>query len=737
MNRNQWNGPEYKLKGKSTDLKQPEREDGAGIRKRGKSSLQDFSLPSLLLNKATVFMKYYSLFAASALTFGGICLTGQNSFAQQKTSGFEVTAESFADLQLLRYQVPGFNDLSLNQKKLAYYLSEAALSGRDIIYDQRGKYNLLIRKTIENIYATYKGDRKSENWLKFQTYCGRFWFSNGNHHHYGNEKFVPEHSFAYFTELVKKSALNGFPVNKGETTTAFLNRIKPVIFDPSFQPKMVDLSPDADNIAASSNNFYEGVTQKEVEDFYSKFNTKGNAPSWGLNSKLVKENGRLYEKTWKVGGMYGAALEKVVYWLEKAASVAENEQQRDALLKLVKYYRSGDLKDFDDYNIAWVTDTASRIDVTNGFIEVYNDAIGKKGSYESVVSLRDMEATKLIQAIASRAQWFEDHSPLLPEHKKKEVKGITAKAITVIMESGDAAPSTPIGINLPNADWIRKEHGSKSVSLSNIVHSYNIVSSKGGLLDEFAYGDEVKARIAKYGALASDLHTDMHECIGHASGQINPGVETPDKTLKNYASALEEARADLVALYFILDPKLVEIGVMPGLEVGKAEYDSYIMNGLISQLTRLKQGSNLEEAHMRNRQLNAMWVYEKGKKDNVIELVKENGKTYTKINDYNKLRDLFGQLLREIQRVKSEGDYEGGKNLIENYGVKVDQQLLKEVLARYAKLDVKAYKGFIQPKLTPVMKGNEITDVKISYPVSFYQQMMEYGKKYGFLPVIN
>ncbi|MGX5690758.1 dipeptidyl-peptidase 3 family protein [Arcticibacter tournemirensis] len=683
-------------------------------------------------------MKYYSLLAVSALTYLGASITGQNSIAQQKPAkGFDVTAESFADIQLLRYQVPGFNQLSLQQKKLAYYLSEAGLSGRDIIYDQRGKYNLLIRKTIENIYATYKGDRKAAEWVKFKDYCGRFWFSNGNHHHYGNEKLIPEHSFAYFTRLVKNSDIKGFPVNKGESADAFLARIKPVIFDPSFQPKMVDLSPDTDNIVASSNNFYEGVTQKEVEDFYAKFNTDGNAPSWGLNSKLVKENGKIVEKTWKVGGMYGAALEKIVYWLEKAVTVSENAQQKEALQKLIKYYRSGDLKDFDDYSVAWVADTASRIDATNGFIEVYNDAIGKRGSFESVVSLKDLESTKRIQAIASRAQWFEDNSPLLPEHKKKEVKGITAKAITVISEAGDAAPSTPIGINLPNADWIRKEHGSKSVSLSNIVHSYNIVSSKGGVLDEFAYGDDVKARIRTYGSLSSDLHTDMHECIGHASGQINPGVETTDKTLKNYASALEEARADLVALYFILDPKLVEIGVMPNLEVGKAEYDSYMMNGLITQLTRIKPGSNLEEAHMRNRQLNAMWVYEKGKKDNVVEMIKVNGKTYTRINDYNKLRELFGQLLREIQRVKSEGDYESGKNLIETYGVKVDQQLLKEVSERYAKLDVKAYKGFIQPKLVPVMKGSEITDIKVTYPVSFYDQMMEYGKKYAFLPVMN
>ena len=686
-------------------------------------------------------MKQHSLLVASALVLGSMGMIKQEILAQtqtaQKGTPFNVSAESFADLQLLRYQVPGFEELSLQQKKLAYYLSEAALAGRDIIYDQRGKHNLLVRKTIENIYATYKGDKKSADWEKFKTYAGRVWFSNGVHHHYGNEKFVPEHSFAYFSQVVKNSDTKAFPLNKGENIDGFLARIRPVIFDLKFEPNMVDLSPNIDNITASSNNFYEGVTQKEVEEFYSKFDNSANAPSWGLNSKLLKVNGKLTEKTWKSGGMYGPAIDKIIFWLEKAAAVAENEQQKDALLKLIKYYRTGDLKDFDDYSIAWVADTASRIDVVNGFIEVYNDAIGKKGSFESVVSLKDIEATKRIKAIADQAQWFEDNSPLIAEHKKKTVKGITAKAITVIMESGDSAPSTPIGINLPNADWVRKEHGSKSVSLSNIIHSYNVSSAGGGTVDEFAYGNEVKARIKKYGSLSSDLHTDMHECIGHASGQINPGIETPDKTLKNYASALEEARADLVALYYIMDPKLVEIGVMPSLEVGKAEYDSYIMNGLISQLTRLKRGDNLQEAHMRNRQLNAMWVYQKGKADNVIEFVKENGKTYTKINDYNKLRDLFGQLLREIQRVKSEGDYEGGKNLVENYGVKVDQQLLSEVLDRYARLNVKAYKGFIQPKLVPVMKGSEITDVKVTYPDSFFEQMMEYGKKYSFLPVVN
>jgi dipeptidyl-peptidase III len=657
---------------------------------------------------------------------------------------FEVAAEAFADLQLLRYQIPGFNELSLQQKTLAYYLYEAALSGRDIIYDQKSKDGILLRKTIENIYGTYNGDKSSADWKKFEEYCGRFWFSNGNHHHYSNDKFVPECSFEYFTTIAKTSDLNGFPLDGDKMTKdgkesldAFLKRIQPEMFDIKFRAKEVDLRAGIDNIAASSNNFYEGVTQKEVEAFYAKFPTAGNAPSWGLNSKTTKENGQIVEKVWKVGGMYSAAIEKQVYWLEKAITVAENDKQKDALTKLVKFFKTGDLKDFDEYCISWVNDVDSRIDCVNGFIEVYGDAIGKKASFESCVSIKDMEATKMVAKIASNAQWFEDNSPIAAEHKKKEVKGITAKAITVVVEAGDAAPSTPIGINLPNADWIRKEHGSKSVSLSNIVASYNMMSARKGSFDEFGYDSTVINRYKKHGALGSDLHTDMHECIGHASGQINPGVETTDKTLKNYASCLEEARADLVGLYYIMDKKLVELGVMPSLEVGKAQYDNYITNGLIMQLTRIKMGDNLEEAHMRNRQLNAMWAYEHGKKDNVIEFVKRDGKTYVKINDYEKLRTLFGELLKEIQRVKSEGDYKGGKDLVENYGVKVDQTLLKEVLERYATLGLKPYKGFIQPRLIPVMDGEKITDVKVEYPTSFFEQAMEYGKKYSFLGTKN
>jgi dipeptidyl-peptidase III len=651
-------------------------------------------------------------------------------------TSFIVEAESFADLQILRYQAPGFSQLSLQQKQLAYYLAEAALCGRDMIYDQKSKYGIMLRKTLETVYGTYKGDKTGVDWKKFQDYCGRFWFSNGNHHHYGNEKFIPDCSFEYFSSLVKSSDTAYLPRDAGETVQAFLTRIQPLIYDLKVEPKLVDLRPNIDNVASSSVNFYEGVTQKEVDSFYSKYDTKGNAPSWGLNSKTMKENGQVVEKIWKVGGMYSASIEKIVDWLEKAITVAENDQQKKSLQFLVQYYKTGDLATFDQYSIAWINDVNSRIDVVNGFIETYLDAISKKGSFESVVSMKDMEATKRITAIAQKAQWFEDNSPLMPEHKKKNVKGITAKAITVIMQSGDAAPYSSIGINLPNAEWIRKE-GSKSVSLSNIIYSYNVAGAKSGLVDEFAINDTVKQRMKTYGGLASDLITDMHECIGHASGQINQGVETPDKTLKNYASTLEEARADLVGLYYIMDQKLIDIAVMPNFDVAKAAYDNYMMNGLMTQLSRLKPGDNVEEAHMRNRQTNARWVYEKGKKDKVVEFVKIKGKTYVRINDYQKLRTLFGELLREIQRIKSEGDFEAGKNLVETYGVKVDAALHNEILGRYKKLNVKPYRGFIQPKLVAVMEGEKITDVKIEYPLSFFEQMMEYSKKYAFLPIKN
>lgn len=655
-----------------------------------------------------------------------------------KTDSYEIVVDRFADIQVLRYEIPGFENLTTNQKKLAYYLYEAALSGRDIIYDQNYKHNILVRKTIETIWGSYSGDKTADDWTKFETYAKRVWFSNGIHHHYASEKMIPEFTDAYFEQLIKNSK-GEFPLEKRQSIDEFITFLKPIIFDPKVDSKSVNLDADVDNVVASANNFYEGITQKEVEEYYAKrINQKDVMPvEHGLNSKLVKENGQITEKTWKVGGMYSAAIERIVYWLEKATTVAETPEQKKSLELLVKYYKTGDLKTWNEYNIAWVADVNSVIDVVNGFIEVYEDAVGKRGTFESVVSIKDFEATKKIEAIAQNAQWFEDNSPLLENHKKKSVKGIIGKAINVIVESGDAAPSTPIGINLPNSNWIRQEHGSKSVSLSNIVNSYNLASAKSPSTGEFSLNEETKERAKKYGNLASELHTDMHEVIGHASGQLEKGVATPDITLKNYQNTLEEARADLVALYFIYDQKLVDIGVMPSLEVGKTEYENYLLNGLLLQLNRIDLGKNLEEAHMRNRQLVSKWVLEKGAAQKVVELIKRDNKTYVQINDYDKLRVLFGELLREIQRIKSQGDFKAGQALVENYGVKIDPILHKEVKDRFSKLNIAPYKGFIQPRLVPVEKDGEIIDVKVEYPRDFAAQMMEYGKKYAFLPVKN
>ncbi len=662
--------------------------------------------------------------------------TMNNNITPNDTMG--AFSNKFADLQLLTYKVPGFDGLSLQQKKLAYYLYQAALSGRDILYDQKYKYGLTIRRTIEGVYDSYKGDRNTPQWKEFMIYAKRVWFSNGNHHHYGQEKIIPVFTYDDFKDFLTQSDAAKLPL-EGKNVDAFAEFMKPIVFDKNVDFKTVVLDKNVDVIKQSANNFYEGVTQKEVEDYYkSKMDPKDSTPvMYGLNSKLVKENGQIVEKTWKVGGMYDKAISQIVFWLQKAVTVAENDNQKDAFEKLIKFYQTGDLKDFDAYNIAWIKDVDSRVDATNGFIEVYGDALGMRGSYESVISIRDMEATKVISAIGSQAQWFEDNSPIMPEHKKKNVKGISAKVITVCVESGDAAPYTPIGINLPNSNWIRQKYGSKSVSLGNIVEAYDQSNSAAPDVDEFYYDQETKDRQRKYGALAGELHTDMHEVIGHASGQLNPGVGTPEHTLKTYNNTLEEARADLVGLYYILDPKLVEIGVMPSIEVGKAGYDKYIMNGMMLQLNRLDPGKNVEEAHMRNRQIIAHWVFEKGQKDNVISKLTKDGKTYFKINDYNKLRELFGQLLKEIQRIKSEGDYNAASALVENYGVKADQDLLKEVKERYKKLNIAPYKGFIQAKLVPVMNGNDITDVKVEYPTDFVKQMMEYGKDYSFLPDIN
>ncbi|MFQ5602408.1 MAG: dihydrofolate reductase [bacterium] len=659
--------------------------------------------------------------------------------APEKTEEFKYQTEQFADLRILRYQVPGFEDLSVPQKELLYYLYQAGLSGRDIIYDQNFKHNLSIRRTLEALVETFTGDRTTEEFKQFMDYTKRVWFSNGIHHHYSTMKILPEFSEAYFRELVANAPEGKFPVENGESVADLVNRLVPIMFDPQVAAKRVNLDPEVDLVARSANNYYEGVTQKEVEAYYNKTMDKSDPTpiSYGLNSKMVLENGRVTEKTWKVGGMYTQAIEKIVYWLEKASAVAVNEQQKAALDKLIEYYKTGDLRIFDEYNIAWVQDTASTVDVINGFIEVYGDPMGYRGAYESVVSFKDLAATKRIAAIGKQAQWFEDHSPIADEHKKANVTGISAKVITVVGESGDASPSTPIGINLPNSNWIRAKHGSKSVSLGNIIDAYSEASKTSGTVEEFAFSEHEIELEKKYGTLSDNLHTDMHEVIGHASGKLNEGVGTPKETLKNYASALEEARADLVALYFILDQKLIDIGVMPSTDVGKTAYIGYIRNGLMTQLRRIQPGENIEEAHMRNRQMVAKWVYEKGRADNVIEKKIKDGKTYFVINDFQKLRELFGQLLREVQRIKSEGDFAAGKALIETYGVEVDKALHKEVLDRYAKLNIAPYSGFINPKLVPVMQGDKIVDVKIEYPDDFTEQMLEYARMYSFLPNYN
>jgi dipeptidyl-peptidase-3 len=661
-----------------------------------------------------------------------------DSLATASKEPFEYRAEQFADLRVLHYQVPGFDQLSLQQKTLLYYLSEAALCGRDIMYDQNYKYNLTVRKTLENIAQTYSGDKNAPEYGSFMEYAKRVWFSNGIHHHYSKDKIIPEFTQDYFTALAKASDGKGFPFASGETLDQFIARITPIMFDPKIAPKKVNLDPKVDMVAASAVNFYEGVTQKEASEFYKDVNkdNKETPVMTGLNSKLAKVDGKLIEYIWKVGGMYSPAIEKIVYWLEKASGVAENAAQKDALDKLIVFYRSGNLKDFDTYCIAWAKDTLSAIDVVNGFIETYEDPIGFKGTFESVVSVKDMEASKRIKLIGDNAQWFEDNSPIATEHKKKNVRGINAKVINVVMESGDAAPSTPIGINLPNNEWIREQHGSKSVNLGNIVEAYDMAAGEG-VVKEFYISAEVQERVKKYAGLADKLHTDMHEVIGHASGQLEKGIKQPSETLKNYASTLEEARADLVALYYLYDKKLVDLGVMTTLDYGKAAYDEYITKGLLVQLSRLKMGDNMEEAHMRNRQLVAAWVFEKGAKENVISKTVKDGKTFYVVNDYEKLKKLFGDLLKEIQRIKSQGDYKAGHDLVENYGVKVDKTMHKEVLDRYAKLNFAPYAGFIQPKLVPVMEGDKIIDVKIEYPKDFAEQMLYFGKTYGLLPVMN
>jgi dipeptidyl-peptidase-3 len=663
----------------------------------------------------------------------------ENKQKSAAPADFKYNVETFADLRIQRYFVPGFEELTAKQKELVYYLYQASLSGRDIIYDQNFKHNLYIRRSLDAIVRTYNGDRTEPEFQKFMTYVKRVWFSNGIHHHYSNKKFLPEFSKEYLTKLIGGSDEYEFPLQNQETLDDLYKNIVKYIFDPNVAPMKVNQSDGVDLIKSSAVNFYGDVTQKEVEDFYHKETDPNDTQpvSYGLNSKLVNENGKIFERKWKANAMYAYSIRKIIYWLERAVTVAENEQQRKCFQLLIEYYKTGDLKKWDEYNIEWVKDTSSVVDFVNGFVETYNDPLGFRATYESIVSIKDNEATKRIEAISKIAQWFEDNSPIAKEHKKPNVKGVSAKVITAVVEAGDAAPSTPIGINLPNANWIRKEHGSKSVNLGNIVHSYNMFAATSGVLQEFAYSNEEVELEKKHGVLADDLHTDMHEVIGHASGQINPGVGEPHQTLKNYYSTLEEARADLVALYFLYDRKLVDIGVMESLDCGKVAYNDYIRNGLLVQLARIKPGDNIEEAHMRNRQLVSKWAFEMGKKENVIEKKVKDGKTFFVINDYAKLKNLFGQLLKEIQRIKSEGDYEAGKNLVENYGVKVDLELHKEILERYKKLNIAPYAGFIQPKLVPVMEGKKIIDVKIEYPEDFTKQMLEYGKEFNLLTTYN
>lgn len=649
---------------------------------------------------------------------------------------FSYIVDQFADLQILRYKVPGFENLSLRQKQLLYHLSEAALMGRDILFDQNGRYNLVIRRTLEAVYQYGTVDKSSADYQAFEVYLKRVWFANGIHHHYGEDKFIPGFSEAFFDTAVRSVDASLLPLKAGETVDTLLARLKPVIFDPVVMPKRTVQSGDTDWIQASANNYYgEDVTQAEVEAFYGKMKAEGDSRcplSYGLNSRLEKENGQLVERVWKVGGLYSEAIERIVAELEKAAAFAENEKQRQIITTLIDYYRTGDLRTFDAYSILWVEDTDSQVDFVNGFIETYGDALGLKASWESTVNFRNEEATRRTQTISENAQWFEDHSPVDRRFKKERVKGVSAKVITVTMLGGDCYPSTPIGINLPNADWIRRDHGSKSVTIENIMEAYDKASQGSGFSDEFVWSDEERNRIKTYGFLTDMLHTDLHECLGHGSGQLLPGTD-PD-ALKAYASTLEEARADLFGLYYLADPKMQELGLVPDGEAFKAEYYKYMMNGLLTQLVRIEEGKDVEEAHMRNRQLIARWVFEQGAADKVVELKKRDGKTFVVINDYQQLRALFGKLLAEVQRIKSEGDYEAGRSLVENYGVKIDPVLHHEIRERYVRLHLSPYKGFVNPIMREVKDDSgHVTDITLDYTEGYAEQMLRYSRDYSYL----
>ncbi len=676
-------------------------------------------------------MNKFFISAATMVMLMSSC-TNNDKSAQQDT--FNYSVDKFADIEVLRYQVPGFEELSLQEKKLIYYLTEAALQGRDILFDQNGKYNLAIRKTLEGIYTNYQGDKNSDEFKGLELYLKQVWFANGIHHHYSMDKFVPTFSEAFFAEQVKAVPAEQLPLAEGQTVEQLIETLSPVIFDPAVLAKRVNQASGVDLITTSANNYYDGVTQAEVENFYAKMKVPGDTTpiSYGLNSKLVKKNGKIYEDVYKIGGLYSPAIEKIVFWLDKAKGEAETEGMKAYIDKLIEYYTTGDLRLFDEYSILWVEETASNVDFVNGFIESYGDPLGLKASWESMVNFRNGEASHRTSVISENAQWFEDNSPVDPRFKKPEVKGVSAKVITTAILGGDCYPSTPIGINLPNSNWIRAAHGSKSVTLENITDAYNKASQGSGFDEEFAYSDVEVELMKKYLTLADNLHTDLHECLGHASGQLMPGVH--DDALKEHGSTLEEARADLFALYYLADPKLIELGIISDPDTYKAEYYKYIMNGLMTQLTRIEPGKDIEESHMRNRHLICQWAYEQGKEDNVIEYVKRDGKTYLKVNDYEKLRGLFGKLLAEIQRIKSEGDYAAGRDLVEKYAVKFDPELHKEVLERYAKLNIAPYKGFVNPVYTPVVDENgNITDVKIDYTEDYIDQMLRYSRDYSSL----
>ncbi|MFI3332355.1 MAG: dihydrofolate reductase [Rikenellaceae bacterium] len=641
--------------------------------------------------------------------------------------------DKFDDVKVIRYEVPDFEKLPLNEKLLVYYLSESARYGRDIMFDQNFKYNLTIRRTLEAALEHYDGDRTEEEWKALEKYLKKVWFANGIHHHYSNDKFTPQFSQSYFEEVVESLPAASLPMECGE----LLQLITPIIFDPSLYATRLNTVDGVDVITSSANNYYEGVTQEEVEAFYEKMvDTTDLQPiSYGLNSKLTKdENGEVYERVWRVGGMYTEALEPIVEWLTKAADVAE-EPQKATLSSLISFYRSGDLKEFDNFNILWVQDTISNVDFVNGFTETYGDPFGRKASWEAIVNFRDIDACERTTIISENAQWFEDHSPINPKFRKEVVKGVAAKVITVAQLGGDCYPATPIGINLPNADWIRRDHGSKSVTIDNITYAYKKAADGNGFAEEFVLCAEDRDRMEQYGKLGDDLHTDLHECLGHGSGQLAEGVNGTE--LKSYGATLEECRADLFGLYYLADPQMVELGLVPNLDVAKSQYATYIMNGMMTQLARVEFGKDVEQTHMRNRKLIGEWCYEKGRADNVIEWIKQDGKSYVVVNDFDKLRELFAELLFEIQRIKSEGDYEAGRELVETYGVKINPELHRELLDRYAALNIEPYGGFINPEFELIEKDGQVVDVKVVYPTSYSEQMMNYAKNYSPLPNIN